>query len=81
MLRAWDECMDLVRANVRLYYTGNLTDRVEQLYNQFDWGVMRTGGSNTFTQIREQNRDTLEYYLDDLNAQIDNYVYSEDFAE
>ena len=81
MLRAWDECMDLVRANVRLYYTGNLTDRVEQLYNQFDWGVMRTGGSNTFTQIREQNRDTLEYYLDDLNAQIDNYVYSEEFAE
>ena len=40
-----------------------------------------SAASNTFTQIREQNRDTLEYYLDDLNAQIDNYVYSEEFAE
>ena len=78
MLEAWDECMKLVRENVRVYYTGNLTDNVEQLYNQFDWGVMRTGGANTYTQIREQNRDTLQYYLDELNDQIDSYVYEAD---
>ena len=80
MLTAWDECIDLVKANVRLYYTGNLTDRVEQIYNQFDWGVMRTGGANTFTQLKEQNADSLEYYLDELNAMIDEYAYSEGYT-
>ncbi len=80
MLQAWDECVNLVKENVRMYYTGNLTDHVEQLYNQFDWGVIRTGGANSFAQLKEQNRDQLDYYLDELNAQLDAYVYSEDFT-
>ena len=76
MLDMWDECREIAAANIRMYYTGNLPQTAQDAYNSIDWGIHRSGGANSWAQLREQNADRLEFALDDVNAQIANYKYT-----
>ena len=80
MLGVWDECNELARENVRMFQTGNLPQNVSDIYNRFDWNIIRSGGATTWAQLKEQNRDSFEYYIEELNAMIDSYVYSSEFT-
>lgn len=74
MLDMYKTCEELAAANVRMFYTGNLTTGLQDSYNALDWGINRSGGANTWAQLKEQHSDQIEYYLDDLNAIIEQYI-------
>ena len=76
MLEMWDECRRLASENIRMYYTGDMPDNLQSTYNSIDWGIHRSGASNTFAQLREQYGERLQYYLDEINAMVKDYTYT-----
>lgn len=74
MMDMYKHCKELATANLRMFYTGNLPEQAQDAYNWIDWGMCRTGGSNSWAQLKEQYGERLTYYLDDTNVMIDNYV-------
>ena len=74
MLEMYDTCNDLVAANTVMFYTGDLPKKIQDIYNNFDWNIRRSGASQTWAQLKEANRDSFEYYIDELNALIEEYA-------
>lgn len=76
MLEMYDTCTEIAKANIRMFYTGDgLPANLASTYNQFDWAIIRSGGANTFAQLKEQYSERMDYYIEELNALIDNYTY------
>ncbi|MCD8107127.1 MAG: hypothetical protein LUE20_04080 [Oscillospiraceae bacterium] len=80
MLEMLDECNRLVQENTIMYYTGDLGTSLDSAYNSFDWGINRNGGSYTWAQLKETYGDRLDYYIEELNALIDNYLDTGELA-
>ena len=78
MLDMYDHCQDLAAANFRAFYTGNLNQGAQDTYDKFEWGMCRTANPKSWAQLKEENKEQLQYYLDELNAEIDAYEYSPD---
>ncbi|MCD7771996.1 MAG: hypothetical protein LUH23_07920 [Oscillospiraceae bacterium] len=81
MLEMYDECYNIAVANVVMYYTGDLGTSLDSAYNSFDWGINRNGGSYTWAQLKETYGDRLDYYVEELNAMIDNYLATGELTE
>ena len=45
MLEMYDTCNDLVAANTVMFYTGDLPKKIQDIYNNFDWNIRRSGAS------------------------------------
>lgn len=73
MLEMHDTCNQLVQDNVVMFYTGDLTSNLNNVYNSIDWGINRGGAGTSWAQIKESNREALDYYLEELNSYIDEY--------
>ncbi len=71
MLEMYDTCNELVLENTVMFYTGDLPDNLQDIYNTFDWNIRRSGASSTWAQLKEQKRESFEFYIDELNALID----------
>ena len=74
MLNMFDTCEELAAANVRMFYTGNLPQNLQDVYDHLDWGINRTGGANTWAQLKETYADQLSFYIDQLNTDLENYI-------
>ncbi|MCC8130701.1 MAG: hypothetical protein LIO72_03010, partial [Ruminococcus sp.] len=74
MLEMLDECNRLVQENTIMYYTGDLGSGLDSTFSSLDWGINRSGASYSWAQLKETYGDRLEYYIDELNAQIDAYL-------
>lgn len=74
MLDMLDECNRLVQENTIMYYTGDLGSGLDSTFSSLDWGINRSGASYSWAQLKETYGDRLDYYIDELNAQIDAYL-------
>ena len=72
----YDHCTELAHANTRVFYTGDLPSNLQDAYNRLDWNIRRGGANSTWGQLKEQNKDTMEYYCEELNKLIDDYEYT-----
>lgn len=73
MLEMNRTCNAIVAAEPIMFYTGNLPQKMQDIYNTFDWNIRRSGASQTWAQLKESNRESFEYYLEELNALISEY--------
>ena len=73
MLEMHDTCNRIVAENPRMFYTGDLPTGIQDIYNNFDWNIRRSGASSTWAQLKEQHREAFDYYIEELNAIIDEY--------
>lgn len=72
MLEMYDTCYEIAKSNVQMYYNGNLTSELDSTY-----GKLRDGGKlnqSTWAQLKENYRETFDYYLEEQNALIDDYI-------
>ena len=74
MLAMWDICKELGEADVRMFYTGNLPTNLQNAVDALSTGINRTGAANTWAQLKEANREKVDFYLEELNATIEQYV-------
>lgn len=73
MLEMYDICKQIVQDNVVMFYTGNLSDNLNSAYNSVSWGINRAGASSSWAQLKEKYSDTIDYYIEELNAMISDY--------
>ena len=74
MLAMWDTCERLAAENVRMFYTGNLPQNLQDAYDHLNWDIQRTGGANSWAQIKEKYSEQIDYYLEDLNTTLQTYI-------
>ena len=63
-------CNQIVADNPKMFYTGNLPQGLQDVYNTFDWNIRRSGATSTWAQLKEQNQESFDYYIDELNSLI-----------
>lgn len=66
------ECKEIASTNVRMYYTGNLPQNLQDAYNAIDWGIHRSGAANTWAQLKEANGEKIQFYLEEVNDLVNN---------
>lgn len=71
MLEMNRTCNEIVANNPIMFYTGNLPEGLQRVYNTFDWNIRRTGGQSTWAQLKESNKESFEFYIEELNSLID----------
>ena len=81
MLEMWDTCERLAAENVRMFYTGNLQQNLRDAYDHLNRDIQRTGGANTWAQIKEKYSEQIDYYLEDLNATLRTYIETGDAGD
>lgn len=74
MLDMFKTCEELAQKNVRMFYTGNLPENLQDVYDHLDWGINRTGGANTWAQLKEQYGEQMSYYIDQMNSDLKKYI-------
>lgn len=80
MLAMLDTCNDLVHQNTVMFYTGDLGQKLNDAYNRIDWGINRGGANSSWAQLKEANKESLEYCIEELNAVIADYLESGELA-
>ena len=74
MLDMYDECRKIILKNSYMYYNGNFIDNLNTAYNHFRDDIARGGASTSWAQLKEHYKDQFEYYLDEQNKLIDDYI-------
>lgn len=74
MLSMYDECREIILKNTYMYYNGNFIDQLNTAYNHFRDDIARGGATTTWAQLKEQYSESFEYYLDEQNNTIDEYI-------
>ncbi|MCC8196978.1 MAG: hypothetical protein LIO49_09370 [Ruminococcus sp.] len=73
MLEMVEICDEIIAENTIMFYNGNLGTNLDNAYNEFDQGIKK-GANSTWAQLKASYSEQLEYYLEELNTIIDNYI-------
>ncbi len=73
MLEMYDLTYDLAYETPVVYYSGNLQDQLNSALNTLSDGINRTNEPSTWAQLKEQYTETIEYYIEELNAMVTSY--------
>ncbi len=75
-----DEMMDMLHEQYNIaartpvvHYEGNLQSALNNAINALCDGINRTNTPSTYGQLKEQYQETVAYYLEELNAMVDDY--------
>ena len=74
MLEMYDECRRIILKNTYMYLNGNFIDNLNTAYNHFRDDIARGGATTTWAQLKENFADSFEYYLEEQNKEIDDYI-------
>ncbi len=73
MLDMYDECREIVLNNTTMYLNGNLIDNLNTVYNHFRDDIARSANT-TWAQLKETYSDSFDYYLEEQNKIIEDYI-------
>lgn len=73
MLQMYDTCKEIAAAHPRAIVTGDMTDGINNIVASFQYGPCRSANPSTWAQVKEQNMESLEYYLEEINEMMDEY--------
>ncbi len=73
MLAMYDEQFVIAARTPVVNYSGNLQDQLNSALAALGDGINRTNEPATWGQLKEQYGETIEYYLEELNAMVIDY--------
>ncbi len=73
MLEMDDICYEIALRDPIMDLTGDLNDGLDSALNSVSNGITRTNNPSTWAQLKETYRDQIDYYIEELNAQIAEY--------
>lgn len=75
MLTMWDKCRELGLAHQRIDLTGDLPSNLQDKVGNLGSGnaIIRNSNPSTWAQLKEQNSEAINYYIDELNELISEY--------
>ena len=70
-------CQEIADANFVVDPTGNLPDNLQNaIRNMMGDGIIRTANDTSWAQLKENNSETIDYFIDELNAELDELANS-----
>ena len=78
MIEMSKECQRLSMEHFSMGVGGSLPDGLQSVISRFQDSIVR-GGSNpsTWAQLKEANSDSLDYYIEELNNMVKDFVAGE----
>ncbi|MCD7847435.1 MAG: hypothetical protein LUG49_05340 [Oscillospiraceae bacterium] len=73
MLAMDDICYELAASHQIMDITGDLPEGLDNALGIISNGITRDKSPSTWAQLKETYRDQIDYYIEELNAQIDEY--------
>ncbi len=74
MIEMSKECQKIADANFLIDYTGNLPDGLQGVCNNLARSMVRSGqNGSSWAQLKEANRESFEYYIEELNSMIEEF--------
>ena len=73
MLEMWDNCYDLVNLSDSVIFDFNYGDKVNNYSGEF-YETTRYNNPSTWAQLKEKFGEPLQYYVDELNANIQKFM-------
>ena len=75
MIEMSNICDDIAKANVVIDVTGNLPSNLQDAVRtrMGPDGIARSNDPSSWAQMKENNLESFQYYLDDLNAKMAEY--------
>ena len=70
-------CQEIADANFVVDPTGNLPDNLQSaIRNMMGDGIIRTANDTSWAQLKENNSETIDYFIEQLNAELDELANS-----
>ena len=74
MIEMSKECQRIADANFIIDYSGNLPDGLQTVYGNLARSIVRSGqNASSWAQLKEANRESFEYYIEELNNMIEEF--------
>ena len=73
MLAMYDEQFEIAERTPVVNYSGNLQSQLNSALSTLCDGINRTNEPATWGQLKEQYAETIEYYIEELNAMVLDY--------
>ena len=77
MLAMYDEQFEIAERHPVVNYTGNLQTALNNALSSLSDGINRSAQPSTYGQLKENNRETIDYYIEELNGMILDYEEAE----
>ena len=71
MVAMSEECDEIAAAHRVFDLGGNLPDNLGNALNGISWAIARSSDPQSWGQLKEQYRDQIEYYIEELNNLIE----------
>ena len=77
MIEMSKECQRLAQANFLMGSANNIPSSLQSVYSRLENGIIRSGANpSTWAQLKEANGESFEYYIEELNAIIEEFSNS-----
>ncbi len=73
MLNMWDTCKRLALEHQRMDLTGDLPSNLSSALGGLSDGIIRSANPSSWAQLKEKQRESVDYYIDELNDLISEY--------
>ncbi len=73
MVEMSEECAKIAEAHRVFDLGGNLPDNLGNALNGISWAIARSSDPQSWGQLKEQYREQLDYYIEELNSLIDDF--------
>ena len=73
MIEMKEECQRIAQEHYLFSYGGNLNPNLETALNDISWAIPRSSSPQSWAQLKESNRDRIEYYIEELNGLIEEH--------
>ncbi len=75
MLEMWDICYDIANNSDAIIFSYNFGDKLNGYVSQF-YDTAHGSSASTWAQLKESYGEPLEYYVEDLNAKVEEFLVS-----
>lgn len=73
MLEMYDTCYEIAAADPIIILTGDIPTSLQNPINAIEQGITRSAQPTSWAQLKEQHRESIEYYTEELNSLIDEF--------
>lgn len=73
MLDMVDTCYEIAARDPIIILTGDLPSGLSSPLDAIDTGITRAANPTSWAQLKEQNREAIDYHIEELNAMIEEY--------
>lgn len=73
MLEMYDTCYEIAARDPIIILTGDVPSNLQDPLNAVESGITRAAEPTSWAQLKEQHKESIEYYIEELNTLVEEY--------